>query len=475
MQTPRSRNTNMSNTLSAARRHGPDVGVVPMCALAVAGAMWTTPASAIPAYAEQTGQKCAACHVGAFGPQLTPFGRAFKIGGYTLRTKPFNLPVSAMAIASYTSTQRRLPTPPADGYATNNNLALDQVSIFLGGGVGSHFGGFVQTTYDGIGKAWSWDNLDLRAVNTGTIGGKDLVYGLSLNNNPTVTDPWNTLPAWGYPYTSSALAPSPAASPLISGGLAQNVIGLNAYAWIDSKFYLEVGGYTTPRAGTLRWLGADPFSPGDIQGTAPYGRIAFSHSMLGGEAEVGAFALKANIRPGRDRSTGLTDHYSDVGADASWIKTIGSSDTFTINARYTHEKRSLFASCALGIADGSIAPGPLGNCASSSLNELRGDMSFYWRNKIGATVGAFDLSGSHNPAIYSNNRIDRPNSTALLLQLDATPFSGPNSPFGPRFASRVGVQYVAYSRFDGAKANNDGTGRSASDNNTFRLFTWVAF
>ena len=34
-------------------------------------------------FAQQTGQPCTACHIGAFGPQLTAFGRAFKIGGYT--------------------------------------------------------------------------------------------------------------------------------------------------------------------------------------------------------------------------------------------------------------------------------------------------------------------------------------------------------------------------------------------------------
>jgi hypothetical protein len=465
----------MANILHLGRGHWPIAAAAPLLALGVLGPFGARPASAIPAFAVQTGQKCAACHVGGFGPQLTPFGRAFKIGGYTLRTKPFNLPVSAMVVASDTSTRRPLSAPAADGFKTNNNLALDQISIFLGGGVGSHFGGFVQTTYDGIGKAWSWDNLDLRAVNTGKIGGKDLVYGVSLNNNPTVTDGWNTLPAWGYPYTGSALAPGPAASPLIAGSLAQNVIGLNAYAWLDSKFYLEVGGYSSPRAGTLRWLGVDPFSPGDIDGLAPYGRIAISQDVLGGEAEIGAFALKAKIRPGRDRSTGLSDHYSDIGVDASWIKSIGSSDTVTVNGRYTHERRSLLASCALGMADGSIAPGPLGGCADGSLSEVRGDISYYWRNKIGATVGVFNLTGSRNPAIYQNSPDGRPDSTGLLLQLDATPFSGPNSPFGQRFAARVGIQYTAYSRFDGASSDYDGTGRNASDNNTVRVFSWIAF
>ncbi|MEY2843118.1 MAG: hypothetical protein RI920_1155, partial [Pseudomonadota bacterium] len=33
-----------------------------------------TQAHAVPSFARQTGQDCAACHVGAFGPQLTPYG-----------------------------------------------------------------------------------------------------------------------------------------------------------------------------------------------------------------------------------------------------------------------------------------------------------------------------------------------------------------------------------------------------------------
>ena len=39
-------------------------------------------ASAVPSFARQTGQPCATCHT-AF-PELTPFGRRFKLNGYTL-------------------------------------------------------------------------------------------------------------------------------------------------------------------------------------------------------------------------------------------------------------------------------------------------------------------------------------------------------------------------------------------------------
>src|SRR5664279_2073123 len=44
-------------------------------------AVGVDPAEALPSYARQTGKECAACHT-AF-PELTPYGRRFKIGGYT--------------------------------------------------------------------------------------------------------------------------------------------------------------------------------------------------------------------------------------------------------------------------------------------------------------------------------------------------------------------------------------------------------
>lgn len=197
------------------------------------------PARAVPAFGAQTGQACQACHIGGFGPQLTPYGRAFKLGGYTQRAGKWNVPLSVMAIGSFTHTKADQNPPPTPDYASNNNTTLDQVSLFLAGGVGNHFGGFVQVTYDGVHRTRTWDNLDLRAVTTATVLGKDAVFGLSLNNSPGVQDVWNTLPAWGYPYTSSALAPSPLARPIFPGGFAQNTIGLTGYTWIDSKFYVE--------------------------------------------------------------------------------------------------------------------------------------------------------------------------------------------------------------------------------------------
>src|ERR1700676_4973766 len=42
-------------------------------------------AQAVPSYSRQTGLSCATCHFAP--PELTPFGRKFKLEGYTFRTK----------------------------------------------------------------------------------------------------------------------------------------------------------------------------------------------------------------------------------------------------------------------------------------------------------------------------------------------------------------------------------------------------
>jgi hypothetical protein len=427
-------------------------------------ALTPTRAAAVPAYAVQTGQPCSGCHVGGFGPQLTPFGRAFKMGGYTLRTDSFNVPVSAMVIASYIATQKAQASAPAPSFGTNDNLALDQASLFIAGGLGAHLGAFVQTTYDGVAKAWHWDNLDVRAVTTATIKGVDMILGISVNNAPTVTDPFNTLAAWGFPYTDSSLAPGPIASPLI-GNLAQDELGLTAYAWINSTVYIEAGGYRSPDARTLTRLGIDPTDPGNVRTVSPYGRIAYVKTFGAGNLEVGAFAMSANIYPGLNESAGLTDHYADTGLDASYQYFAKTKDVITVDSRFTYEDQRLDASDALGLASNR----------HDHLIDARFDASYYSHDKIGATIGAFDTAGSTDALLYAADRTLRPATSGLNFQLDDTLYGGGDSPFGPRFNLRVGVQYTAYLQFDGAGRNFDGLGHDASDNNTFRVFAWAAY
>ena len=378
-----------------------------------------------------------------------PMGASSSSKGYTARSKSFNLPFSAMAVGSYTHTKKD-QVPPPDGLDANNNFAFDQGSLFVAGGIGQHFGGLAQITYDGVGKAWAWDNLDLRAVTNGKLFGKDAVFGVTLNNSPTVQDAWNTTPAWGYPYTDTAVSGTPDAAPLIDDALAQNTLGLTAYAWIGQEFYVEAGAYTSPKAGTLSWLGADPADPGDIHGLAPYGRIAWQGDVGGGTMELGAFVLKAAINPERDSSSGYTDHYSDVGIDASWLKSLSSGDTISAQTRYIHESSNLEASCSLGLIGDGMTPA----CARAHLNELRGDFKYAWHDMIGATLGVFSITGDSNADLYDAS--GSPDSNGLMAELDYTPWGDGNSPLGPRFNIRLGIQYTAYGKFNGARHNYDG-------------------
>ena len=427
-------------------------------------AMALTPARALPSFAVQTGQACGTCHVGGLGPQLTPFGRNFKLRGYTARAVDFNVPLTAFAITSYVRTQKDQAVPPAPGTGVNNNFAIDQISLFLAGGWGHHWGAFVQSTYDGVSKTFHWDNLDLRAVTTAKVGRNDVVLGVSMNNNPTVQDGFNTLYAWGFPYTGSSLAPRPSAGPFIAS-LPQESLGLTVYAWINSQLYAEIGGYRTPSSGFLRRAGSNPAAPGRISGVAPYARLAYQKTFGDSNLAVGAFAMDARIFPGRDQTTGFSDHYTDLGLDAAYQHTNANRDIISVNARYTLERQSLEASQVLGLV----------RRADGRLKDARIDASYYWRNKIGATAQVFQTWGTGDDLLFGADRNFKPDTSGLLLQLDATPFGDAGSPLGPRFNLRVGVQYTAYVKFNGAGRNYDGLGRNAGDNNTLRVFTWIYY
>src|ERR1700684_2247500 len=78
------------------RRFGSFNVIAAFALVAVASGLLTivssSPAQALPSFARQTGQPCGTCHTDF--PALTPFGRRFKLLGYTVgggmfRTTPF--------------------------------------------------------------------------------------------------------------------------------------------------------------------------------------------------------------------------------------------------------------------------------------------------------------------------------------------------------------------------------------------------
>src|SRR5271170_630538 len=108
-------------------------------------ALWPAASHAVPSFAEQTGQPCAACHVGAFGPQLRPFGRQFKLNVYTASDGACHFPpIAATLYGSFNRADRDQPQPASRWFAPNDNLALDQASLYYAGAITRHLGAFIQ-------------------------------------------------------------------------------------------------------------------------------------------------------------------------------------------------------------------------------------------------------------------------------------------------------------------------------------------
>ena len=430
-------------------------------------------AEAIPAFAQQTGQPCTACHIGAFGPQLTPLGRAFKIGGYTQTGGDgwaAKVPISLMVQTSFNHTAAD-QNPPPQHYDTNNNFSLDQISGFIGGNLGEHSGGFVQFTWSDVTNSAHVDNVDLRPYTTIIdLGGKDLRIGVTLNNTPTVQDPYNTTFAWGFPYISSLLAPAPAGNPILAGAFAGNTIGYTAYAWYDSKLYLEGGAYDTWSPWTLARFG-NPYSVGSTTEPAPYLRAAYEWQWGNSAAHIGALFMHAAVNPATDvfQTTNAfgSDHYTDYAFDAGYQFLGDGTHIATVQGIYTHETQSLNGSAAMnGIAG-----------TSYNLDQIRMNASYWYQNTYGLTIGWQRAWGPANPILFidGGSANNKPDSNAFIIEADWVPFGKDTSFAAPFMNLKLGVQYTAYTQFNGGTSNYDGAGHNASDNNTLLLFAWMIF
>jgi hypothetical protein len=449
-------------------------------AIAFVALFTATPAHAVPSFARQTGLECTTCHLS--WPELTAVGRQFKLGGYTLMKeakkeegeRPWfsfadegpapKIPVAAMLQVSLTSTNNT-NTDGADPseFPRNNAGALQQASLFYAGRILDHLGAFVQWTYDGIAHHSSIDNVDLRLADSHKAGDLDVAYGLTVNNNPTVSDIYNTTPAWGFPFASSSVAVTPNAATLIDGGLGQQVVGLGAYAMWNQTLYTEIAAYrTADGAFSIFRAGTDTSSDAVLDGAAPYWRLALQHVSEGGthSVMVGTYGIDAKKFPDSLDPTGPTDRFLDIALDAQY-QYITDLHRFSAQATWIREKQTLDASFPSGAASN----------ASDTLKTFRGKVTYYYDRQYGATAAYFRTTGTADDALYnsgepvSGSATGSPNSSGYIFELD----------WLPRRNIRLAAQYTAYQTFNGSRSNYDGFGRNAKDNDTFYLIAWLMF
>jgi hypothetical protein len=365
------------------------------------------------------------------------------------------------------------------GVAQNGTVSFpQQVGIFYAGKVAPHVGAFLQITYANDSGTISIDNTDLRYADMRVLpDDKSLIYGVSLNNNPTVQDLWNSTPAFGFPFATSNAVVSPLAATQIDGTLAQEVAGISAYALWNESVYAEFGAYRSAKQGATNALtGAagplDGTTSNVISGVAPYWRVAYERVWGQHSIEVGLYGLDVKLLPGGSPSqpeplSGPYNRFRDIAEDLQY-QLIADEHIFTADATRIHESMSL---------DASFASGAAANLRDD-LTTSRVALTYYFRRKIGGTLGYFSTTGTGDVALYPGPAAPGTGPTGVITSANGSPDTRgliAEVNYLPWLNTKLGVQYTAYTKFNGGGTNYDGAGRSASDNNAWYLLLWFAY
>jgi len=447
------------------------------------------PAHAVPSFARQTGLACEACHT--VFPELTHFGRMFKANGFTLdnlkqvrdidsrKQQLLSLsalpPLAAMIQASQTWLNQSLPDStnlPARSQRSTIGVP-QQLALFYAGKVAPHVGAMIQITYANDTGTIGIDNTDLRYANLALLpNDHGLVYGISINNNPTVEDLWNSTPAWGFPYASTNAGVSPLAATQIDGTLAQQMAGISLYAMWNESLYAELGVYHSAQQGVTNPItGAagplDGTASNVLDGSAPYARIAYEYQYGRHDLEVGAYGAGFRLYPGGSSTapnplSGPVNRFDDIAEDLQY-QFIGENNIVTVAGTFIHESMHLDASY---ISGASVNP-------TDQLTTTRFDANYYYRRTYAITVSHFSTSGTVDTGLYSAGR-----APGVITSANGSPdtrgWMGEIS-YLPWLNTKLSLQYTHYDQFNGARNDYDGFDRNASANDTSYLLLWLTF
>ena len=445
--------------------------------------LWPVQSLALPTFNRQTGQNCMACHAGGQFPELTQYGRLFKLTGYTLGQR--TVPLSAMAVASYSSVRNTAKSDdPSADFSKNKSLIFATGSVFLAGKVTDNIGAFIQVTYDNYaaqsddghfhGHSGA-DNMDIRYADRLIDAHRDLIWGISANNNPSLADPWNTAPAW----MQYVPVPSPGSSLFIDGstpypGLAAggNIAGITGYLYWNQTIYAELGGYRTAN-GLASFMSAGV--PNDektkLQGTNPYWRLTWNHAWGPHNLMIGTSGMVADVYddPLDTSDPATVHHFRDFGVDSQYQYLL---DPHTVTAQFSYTRDShRYPAFLANQPVSDINDNPLPNTNSRDTTKvLRAKLSYVYRARYGGSLAHFSQTGTTNSALYDPTRVEgnisgNPAVAGWTYEAFWTPIQN----------VRIGMQYTTYSKYNGASRNYDGFGRNAGDNNSLFFYIWGAY
>ncbi len=422
-------------------------------------------AQAVPSMGRQTGYECAKCHT--VFPELTPFGRQFKLGAFAMSSakwdeKPLveRIPVSGLVQLSRTSTKNTSAggATPGTDFVRDRETVLQGAGLYYGGKITEKSGALIQYNYDGIEERWGMEMFDARYADGTSLAGKELTYGVTLNNNPTVSDIYNSTSAWGFPHTGSAARQMPAAT-MIDMTLASQVGGIGIYGLWDDLVYAEVAAYRTARRSAFRFMGAGVPKETVLDGTAPYWRLALQGESGPSSFSAGAYGMVAKVLTDRDNASLGSDRFRDFGIDG-FYQYIKGDHTLSASATRIREKQTWGTSFAQGLVSNP----------SGTLNTFRASLHYYYMRKWGGGVQYFRTTGSSDTLRYNTGDAvmgsanDSPNSKGYIAEINYLPIQN----------IKLALRYTAYQQFNGASTDYM-PGRNASDNNNLFLLGWILF
>jgi hypothetical protein len=354
-------------------------------------------------------------------------------------------------------------------------------SIFAGGKITDNIGLFGQWTYNAYttvqnqfqGHSGS-DQFDLRYADRFIDSNRDLIIGASLNNNPGVTDVWNTFNSAftsvpGYVPVSNPKGAGPfvdvPSKPIIQS-LGPIAAGMNVYAYWNNAVYAEVGAYQTAN-GAFSFLSqgiSDANMTTKLKGRLnPYWRLALNHDWGANSAMLGVYGLNVDTYVDPTNISGPTNSYRDIGIDGQYQYIL---DPQMVSAQFSYIKENQNY-------DANNIPG---SNSSNTLGYLRLKTTYVYRAKVGASLGYTSITGSAdtmyttspdnngNPVPFGNAN-NTPNTRIWIPEVFWMPVQN----------VRVGAQYYKFTQYNGSSSNYDGNSRNASDNNTLFFYVWSAF
>jgi hypothetical protein len=360
-----------------------------------------------------------------------------------------------------------------------------QVSGFVAGQLYGNVGSFIQITGDPtVADAVFVDASDVRYADTLTLFGKGIVWGIDANNTPTVEDPWNTTPSFGWPQISSTVAPA-FGPPLthLEDGYGQIVGGAGAYVFWNDMLYADLTFYKGLPVPVLQAFNTGNSTTDALSNVAPYWRVAIEPHWGDLYWEVGTLGMYGRVTPGLIYGFG-TDDFLDVGFD-SQLQYAGDQYSITVKLTDIMEWQRLNSSFAQGISSN----------LNNTLNSFKVNASFVWDHTYSFGFGYFNVAGSGDCNLYgsgnnancvpasigefNNSYISSPNGAGLIEDLAYLPFShGAPFPYST-WNVRLGLQFTQYLHLYGGTTNFDGSyiggTHNAQGNNSVFAYAWFAF